>query len=135
MWSLSRVTSFQGLSSGRCSKSACHLEIPCIRCRTEQGAQYWRLRSYRLPRTTRSHPYIGVARDPKMRHDQPSTATTAAAAAAPLQQQQQKKPNSSYPVSQELQPIYTCVVVKMMVPFWVLNIVRHLVHRGHRRGP
>ena len=27
-----------------------------------------------------------------------------------------------------------CVVVKIMVPFWVLSIVRHLVFRGPKRG-
>ena len=27
------------------------------------------------------------------------------------------------------------MVVKMMVPFWVLNITRHLVFRGPKKGP
>ena len=29
----------------------------------------------------------------------------------------------------------TWVVVKIMVPFWVLSILRHLVFRGPKRGP
>ena len=29
----------------------------------------------------------------------------------------------------------TWVVVKIMVPFWVLNIIRHLVFRVPKKGP
>ena len=30
---------------------------------------------------------------------------------------------------------YIWVVIKIMVPFWALGIIRHLVFRGPRRGP
>ena len=31
--------------------------------------------------------------------------------------------------------IGTWVVVKIMVPFWVLNIIRHLIFRVPKKGP